>query len=507
MPNPIRSFLAAAGLLMVAALAAAGFLVVAGAPTAHAACTISGPNTAIVNQSFTLCGPAISNSTYEWYGPGLNSSAYTRCVDVEGLGRGAYEFTLIRRVNDVEVERCTKVVNVGGSTGGTSSCAITGPETIDEGQTATLCAPQDGLHSYTWTGPNGMTSSAACINVSEEGVYNLTSRNRLTNSVRTCSHRLTVAGYGGGTTGPCDISGPTTIPVGSSVQLCAPSLSNTTYRWTGPNGFVSSGRCITADEGGTYWVTLRNNTTGRTTRCSQVLTEVSGNSGNCDISGPTTITAGTTVQICAPNYASTTFRWTGPDGFVSSSRCIGVNDGGTYYLTMTNRNTGRITRCSQVMTVVGQGGEDDPDGTVYENCPRGFQFWRNVANQAGNRDLNRSELSRLAAAIDARSSYFNWSNDVTGLRQALSPASPLTRRKQVIRQYAALLANVSAAQMGLNEADGTSIGLDLDTPVNFGGASTVGELIALTDRLLTGNRGDFAKLNSTLNLLNRGPCE
>jgi hypothetical protein len=35
----------------------------------------------------------------------------------------------------------------------------------------------------------------------------------------------------------------------------------------------------------------------------------------------------------------------------------------------------------------------------------------------------------------------------------------------------------------------------------------VGELIALTDRLLTGNRGDFAKLNSTLNLLNRGPCD
>ena len=51
MPKPIRSILAAAGLLAVAALAAAGLMVAAG--PAHADCTISGPTTAGANQSFS----------------------------------------------------------------------------------------------------------------------------------------------------------------------------------------------------------------------------------------------------------------------------------------------------------------------------------------------------------------------------------------------------------------------------------------------------------------------
>jgi hypothetical protein len=522
MPNPIRSILAAAGLLMVAALAAAGFLVVAGAPAAHAACQITGPSTAIVNQSFTLCGPSTSNSTFEWYGPGISASTYSRCVDVDGLARGAYEFTLIRRVNNVEVERCTRVVNVGGSTGGVESCNISGPETINDGQTATLCAPQDGIHTYSWSGPNGVISSSACITVSDEGVYTLTSRNRFTDSVRNCSHRLTVIGYGGGggSSGDCDISGPTTIPVGAAVQLCGPNYANLSYRWTGPNGFVSTSRCVSAGDGGTYYLTTRDTRTGRTMRCSQLLTEVSGGGGypggnDCDISGPTTIPAGSTVQLCAPNYGNTTYRWTGPDGYVSTSRCIGVDAGGTYYLIMRNRNTGSTTRCSQSMTVIDQGGnggypDDNPDNPVSDNCPRGFQYWRTAFNgpRYGNgAALSRGELNNIARAVDARSTYFNWSNDVDGLRQALSPATPLTRRKQVIRQFAALLSNVAAAQANVTDTDGSSIGLALDTPVSFGGARTVGELIALTDRLLAGNRGDFAKLNATLNLLNRGPCD
>jgi hypothetical protein len=168
MPKPIRSILAAAGLLAVAALAAAGVMVTSGTP-AHADCSISGPTSADVNQSFTLCAPTTNSSTYEWIGPGLATTQSGRCVSVSGLDRGGYEFTLIRRVNGTEVERCTRVVNVGGSTGGTASCTITGPETIDAGQSATLCAPQDGLHDYSWTGPNGSISSAACITVTQAG--------------------------------------------------------------------------------------------------------------------------------------------------------------------------------------------------------------------------------------------------------------------------------------------------------------------------------------------------
>ncbi len=413
-------------------LAAAGLFVLALAPGAQAACQISGPNTANADQSFTLCGPAISGSTYEWQGQSITSNTYARCIGVDGLARGTYQFVLIRRVNDVEVERCTKVVNVGGSTGGVESCNITGPESINQGMTATLCSPQDGLHEYTWTAPNGTTSNAGCISVSEDGTYSLVSRNRITGSSRTCMHRLTVVGSSGGSAGMCDITGPTTIPAGSAVQLCAPSLANTTYRWAGPDGLVSTDRCINADAGGTYYLVMRNVGSGRTTRCSQAMTVVDQGSG---------------------------------------------------------------------------GGNEDADSPVTDICPRGFQFWRIVSNQSSSvngADLTRTELIRLARAVDDKSTYLNWANDVDGFRQALNPGRPLTKRKQIIRQFVALLANVAAGDMGVTAENGSTIGIDADAAVNFGGARTVGELIALTDRLLRANRGDFTKLNATLNQLNRG---
>jgi len=509
MPKPIRSVLTAAGLLAVAALAAAGFLAT-GTP-AHADCTVSGPSTAGVNQAFSLCAPSNSNSTYEWFGPGLSGSSYGRCVSVSGLAAGGYEFTLIRRVNGDEVERCSKVVNVGGATGGVESCNISGPEVIESGDRATLCAPQDGLHSYTWSGPNGFTSNAGCITVGDPGTYSLNSRNRLTGSSRTCTHRLAVNGYGGGgNTGDCDILGPSVIENGASVSLCGTSYANTSYRWVGPNGFVSSSRCINADDAGTYTLTMRNLSSGYARTCSQVLSASypggSNPTNQCGITGPTTIDYGASASLCAPSYANTSYRWTGPNGFVSTSRCVTASNAGTYYLTMRNTYSGQQTRCDTYLSVLDQG-SDNPDQPIGANCPRDFQFWRDVSSTArtGNGgELTRNEYVRLAQAVDSKSSYFNWSNDGDGLYAALHPSAPQTRRKQVIRQYAALLANVASADLGITASDGDNIGLDPDTQAAFGGAHTVGELIALTDRLLAGNRGDFAKLNSTLNRINRG---
>ena len=90
------------------------------------------------------------------------------------------------------------------------------------------------------------------------------------------------------------------------------------------------------------------------------------------------------------------------------------------------------------------------------------------------------------------------------MRLALNPGQSLTRRKQVARQYAALLANVVTGEQNLGLQGGESIGLDLDTSVNYGGATTVRDLIALTDRMLKANRGNYTKLNATLTAINRG---
>jgi hypothetical protein len=397
---------------------------------AQTTCRITGPANVGANERFTLCGPTGSGYTYEWYGPGLRSGGTTRCVEAGGLAAGTYEFLLVRKSDDVEVDRCVHIVNVGGRTGGTTSCRISGPTTIPAGGSATLCSPDDGIHSYRWSGPGGFSSTAACITVSTAGTYTLTSRNPFTGSSRTCTHHL-------------------------------------------------------AQVGGT------------------------DPEGDCAISGPSVVTEGSTARLCGTSRANTSYRWTGPGGFTATSRCVTVSGAGTYILTMRNLSTGHIDRCRHELSGSWQDdpGSDDPDQIYWDNCPRDLPFWRNAYRSgASGSGLSTTDLATIAREVDRRSTFFNWSNDTQGMRAALAPAAPLTRRKQIARQYAALLANLAAGELGLDDgvAGAGSIGLDADTRITFEGASTIGELAALTDRWLTQNRGNFNRLNSTLNQINRG---
>ena len=80
----------------------------------------------------------------------------------------------------------------------------------------------------------------------------------------------------------------------------------------------------------------------------------------------------------------------------------------------------------------------------------------------------------------------------------------MTRRKQVARQFAALLANVAAGELNLPAQGGERIGLDLETRLDFTGATTLRDLVALTDRTLRAPRGNYARLNAALTSINSG---
>lgn len=153
------------------------------------------------------------------------------------------------------------VLSAGWAQDASSQCSIT---RLDINGTATLCS--DFGDDWRWTGPNGFTSSAMCIDAVQDGLYTLRVFDAATGTwSEPCSQQV-------GDPAPppgCSISGPDSVCAGESVTWCAPS-GEFTFAWSGPNGFASSGACITVSTPGTYTLSVSDaNGTGEP--CSQTL--------------------------------------------------------------------------------------------------------------------------------------------------------------------------------------------------------------------------------------------
>src|SRR5205814_339943 len=130
-----------------------------------------------------------------------------------------------------------------------------------QGATIQLSTPLVSGATYSWTGPNGFTSSQ----------QNPTRSGATTADAGTYSVTITVSGCtsAAGTTSVVVNPAPATPTAtnggpycqGATIQLSTPLVSGATYSWSGPNSFTSSqqnptrSNATTADAG-TYSVTI-----------------------------------------------------------------------------------------------------------------------------------------------------------------------------------------------------------------------------------------------------------
>ncbi|WP_143011644.1 hypothetical protein, partial [Chitinophaga filiformis] len=152
----------------------------------------------------------------------------------------------------------------------TLTTAVSGPVTCTSNAQITV-TPSGTVSSYSWTGPNGFTSTAQNPTVSAGGEYVVTA---------------TLASG-------CTVSAPVTVTENkavpdvtatggalacmTSVTLNASSsVANASYSWTGPNNFTSTSKNPSVSATGTYTVTVRNPANGCTASASaQVSTGTS----------------------------------------------------------------------------------------------------------------------------------------------------------------------------------------------------------------------------------------
>ncbi len=228
-------------------------------------------------------------------------------------------------VTGTDSQGCTGTASVQVVVNALPSATASSNSPVCAGGTLNLSA-NSGMSSYLWTAPNGNTYSTrnpsiASVNSSFGGTYTL----RVTNSngcQRTATTNVTITV---GITPTVSNTGP--YCEGQTISLTASGGS--TYTWSGPGGFSSSGSSTTRSNAsipmsGTYQVTATQSGTG----CSATATtNVSVLSSSIGASNTGPVCQNGNVSFAATG-GNGTYSWSGPGSFTSTSSNPGISNVG-----------------------------------------------------------------------------------------------------------------------------------------------------------------------------------
>ncbi|MFY7884273.1 MAG: hypothetical protein ACOVOV_05450, partial [Dolichospermum sp.] len=215
--------------------------------------------------------------------------------------------------------------------------------------------------TYSWSGPNGFSSTlqnptVTNLSSQSQGVYTVTA-NFVNDCFTTTATTLSVPVNNPVTTASNNSS--TQNCIGSSVQLNSNYIWNSTltasYSWTGPNGFTSSLQnpsiILSQTTTGIYTVVATFNNCGSSS--ATTLVSISPLSVAAGASRDGFLCESNSVDLYAyingstfntpPSPTTTSFSWTGPNGFVSSLRNPSLSNlttanSGFYTVTVTLSN-------------------------------------------------------------------------------------------------------------------------------------------------------------------------
>lgn len=130
---------------------------------------------------------------------------------------------------------------------------------------------------------------------------------------------------------------------GNTLNLTTATVSGATYAWTGPSGYTSTSQnptrpSATTAMSGTYSVTVTKS--GCTSAAGSVSVTVNQTPSAPTAGSNSPVCAGTALNLTASTVAGTTYAWTGPSGYTSSSQNPTIaspttGNTGTYSVTAT----------------------------------------------------------------------------------------------------------------------------------------------------------------------------
>ena len=286
-----------------------------------------------------LTASTVAGAVYSWTGPNSFTSANQNPVlsSVTTAQAGTYSVTVT--VNGCTSSSGQTIVTVNPSP---VAPVASSNSPVCNGSAINLSASAITGATYSWTGPNGFSSSLQnpvipAATAANGGVYSVFA---------------TVAGCPGasGTASVVIVPIPSTPTASSNSPVCengmlnlaTPSVAGGSYSWTGPNGFTSllqnpSISNVTIANSGIYTITVSvagcsssQGTTNVVVNPIPATPVASSNSPVC---------SGSAVNLSTSVVPGATYSWTGPNGFSSAlqnpviASAVSAN-AGTYSLTI-----------------------------------------------------------------------------------------------------------------------------------------------------------------------------
>lgn len=288
------------------------------------------------------------NPTYSWQGPnGFTSSA----EDISGVMAGTYTVTatnnngcfIARSFTLAEPPAIEAAFTVSSYSGYGVSCKNGNNGSI----TAAVSGGAPG-YQYSWTGPNGFTSTSLNLTGLSAGNYVLTVRD-----ASSCSRQFTVAitepspltitpdaeVFAGGYNIRCN-----NTSTGEITAIVTGGHPSYAYSWSGPNGFSAASPTIDNLRAGAYTLSVTDMngcTASQVVNLSEPAPLTASASSpliqgfNIICNGSATGSITSTVNGGSGNYY---YSWSGPGGFVSANDNMSGLYAGTYSLTVTDLN-------------------------------------------------------------------------------------------------------------------------------------------------------------------------
>ncbi|MCF8424165.1 MAG: PKD domain-containing protein [Bacteroidia bacterium] len=316
--------------------------------------TISTNAPVCVGQNVSLTTNSVSGATYNWSGPNSYTSSVQSPVitNASTVQAGTYSLSLI-------VNGCSSLINtldIAVNTAPTTPTATSSPACLND--TLFLFANSAFGSTYSWTGPNGFTSSLQNpfipnATLAANGTYTVIANNGCSSVPATISVSVTPK-----PSAPV-ISSNSPLCEGGSLNLSA-SNTGTTYLWSGPSSFTASVQNptitpVSLSNAGVYSVVAAANGCISATRTVAIVINPIPSAPAIGNNSP--VCTGQSFNLTVTPVFGATYIWSGPATYTSSVQSPTITNAitvqaGTYSLTVIVAGCSSATAAVTSVTII-----------------------------------------------------------------------------------------------------------------------------------------------------------